>query len=333
MHTILKKGVLNVTFFYPQLKAMAFLFRPKSLYSSPIEKFMEKNSAEFRVDQLKILLNYSKAVIPWPKISYNTFHRKYSPFSRIQTTVNLINKAYQKKVICGPYLYTNMGIEVHFYSDVDNRSEMLKKCLEDEKTTIAIALRGEWSFILFRYGVSMLKFMDQIVPSFYSPGSNGTIKNLYFDEKGKLPLDGYPHGWLDEHWKIYNLMYAPREVSFKDIGERIDLHWRTVKKRYTEVLEQCKILMGFFPLGNEGYSYHVVTFKTEYEIGLYKALKKLNKTSYIYKTEDTIMLGLFLEPTATAHEESSRQFTHLEEIGLIHDLHISIPLNSESAFV
>jgi hypothetical protein len=293
----------------------------------------KKNSLGFMENQLKILLNYCKAVRNTPRLSYNKFHRQYSPYSRIQSTVELANKAYRRGAISGPFLYANVGIEVHLMDDVDNPRELLEECKNDEKTTMAIALRGEWSFIQFQYGASMLQYMDQIVPNYYSPRLNGSIEDLNPKEKGRLPTDLYPHGWLEEHWKIYDLMSAPRKVSFRATGDCIGLHWKTTKLRYQEVLDQCKVLTAFFPLGSEGYSYHVVTFKTEYELGFLRTLAKLDRTSYIYKVEDIIILGLFLKPGPKAHKKSTKQFTHLEEIGLIHDLHVSIPWDSYSRFI
>ncbi|MGD2250393.1 MAG: hypothetical protein PVF58_18510 [Candidatus Methanofastidiosia archaeon] len=292
----------------------------------------EKNEVGFTEKHLKILLTYCKTIRKNPKLSYNTFHKEYHPYSRIQSTVTLINKAYKKGVVYGPLLYANVGIEVHLMDDIDNPSKFLEECKNDEKTTMAIPLRGEWSFIHFKYGASMLTYMDQILPGFYS-SSNECIENLCVTKKGVLPIDLYPHGWSETHWKIYELMYSPRDCTFKGIGDCMGVHWKTVKKYFLEVLGHCKVLMSFFPLGDKGYSYHVVTFKTAYEVGILNALKKLDRTSYIFKVEDIIILGLFLKPGPKAHEKSTKWFTYLEEVGLIHDLHVSIPWDAYSKFV
>ena len=286
----------------------------------------KKNSLGFTKGHLKLLLNYCIATRKKPRMPHNEFHRKYSYYFRKKSTAELINKGYERKAIADPMLYANIGFDVTILNNVDNLGELLKECEEDPKTKFALALRGELSFIRFRRGPSTLSFYQNIIPNFYSDSDN-CIENLNIEEKGKLPRDPYPHGWSEEHWAIYEVLRFPRRKTFREVGKELELHWETVKKYYTEVLGQCKVLTSFFPLGNEGYSYQVVTFKTKYEVGVLRALKKLNRTSYLYKAEDTIILGLFLEPIPRAYENSADRFVYLEEIGMIHDLHVSIPLD------
>jgi hypothetical protein len=292
----------------------------------------KKNSLGFMENQLKILLNYCKAVRNTPRLSYNKFHRQYSPYSRIQSTIELVNKAYRRGAISGPFLYANAGIEVHLMDDVDNPRELLEECKNDEKTTIAIALRGEWSFIRFQYGASMLQYADSIIPNCVS---NNDIGNLTIDEqgKGRLPLDPYPHGWSEDHWNVYGSMGSPRDTTYRKVGQRVGLHWKTVRKYYEEILEQCKVLTCFFPLGIEGHSPHIITFKTDYELGLIKGLRKLCSTTYVYKSENTFILDLHLQPYPEIYKESTKRFVHLEEIGLVHDLHVSTPYVMFNRFI
>ena len=73
--------------------------------------------------------------------------------------------------------------------------------------------------------------------------------------------------------------------------------------------------------------YFLIFSKTKYKIGVLRALKKLNRTFYLYKAEDILIVGLFLEPIPGFYESSADHFAYLEEIGMIHDLHVSIPLD------
>lgn len=223
-----------------------------------------------------------------------------------------------------PVIYTNRGIEVEIFEDVDNSKELLKECEENPKIKYALALRGEISFIRFKRGASMLSFYQNIIPNYYQESAN-QIKKLTVTEKGKLPRDNYLHGWSENHWKIYEAFRFPRRRTFQDIGIELGLNRATVKKYYEEVLEQSKIFTSFFPRGVSKYSYQVVLFGTNYEIGILKALKKFNRTSYLYKFNDKILLGLFLGPNMKTYEKSADHFAYLEEIGMIHDLRVSVP--------
>ena len=234
----------------------------------------KKNSLGFTKDHLTLLLTYCIAARETPRMPYNEFHRKYSYYSRKKSTAELITKGYERKAIAGPVLYANTGIDVTILKNVDNPREMLKECDKDPKTKYALALRGELSFIQFRQGPSTLSYYQNVIPGSYS-GFTDCVTNLTFEEKGILPEDPYPHGWSDEHWALYEILRFPKRKPFRDAGKELGLTWETVRKYYTEVLEQCKVLTSFFPLGSEGYSYQVVTFKTKYEVGVLKALKRL----------------------------------------------------------
>ena len=267
-----------------------------------------------------------------PRVRHLEFHKKYHPYHRIQSTIDLINAAYTHEIITNPLLYANVGIEVELIEKMDDPLGYLKKCRKDKKTNLAYALHGGWSFIHFKYGASMLEFADSVLPCSY-PNSGKYIENIEIEEKkGKLPQDPYPHGWSDEHWDIYRVLGLPRSLSFRDVGKKVGLSWETVKKYYYEVLEQCKVLSCFFPLGKEGYSHQIVTFETEYEISVLEALKKLDRTTYIYKAKEIIILILFLIPRPFDFNISTNMFKELEEKGYIRDLHVCTPRKWHYAF-
>lgn len=286
----------------------------------------------FKEKHLKILLNYCKMTKIDPRVKYSEFHKKYHPYSRVQSTVDLINAAYAQDVILDPVLYANVGIEVEFMEKVADPLNLLKKCQKDKKTTLAYALYGGWSFIQFKYGANMLTFADSIIPHSYS-NAERYIENITFPEqKGKLPEDPYPHGWDEFHWDLYNAMRIPRLQTFRDVGKKVGLSWDTVKKYYYEILEQCKVHSSYFPLKKDGYGHQLLTFKTEYEVGILKGLKNLNRTSYIYKANNTIILILFLIPRPFDFNISTNKFKELEEVGYIRDLRACTPRKWHNIF-
>lgn len=283
----------------------------------------KRNPLGFTEKQLKIILDFCRVVTKDPKIFCSEFHRKYNPYSRKQTTIDLIYKAYKKSVLIGPYLFCNKGYEVTLLKGVENPFELLKEKKKDKAITYVAALFGEWDFMYINRGASLLEYAQTIIPNRLS---NKRLETIYFDEPGKLKRDPYPTGWDEMDWKIYDLMGDPRAVTFREAGQNLDIPWSEVHKRYEKLLTQCKTLCYFLPLGYLGYQYMLLTFKTKYEIGLINALKRLDRSSYILKWNDTIILTLFLLPTPLAINTVGDRFKELEEIGILHDLRVSIPI-------
>ncbi len=292
----------------------------------------EKNPLGFTQKQLKIILDYCRKTRINPRIPYNEFHRKYSSYFRKQSTIDLLNRAYESYVVLGPRLFCNRGLEVTLIKDDRNPHELIseirrenkkyKKQYEKDKYTYAIALSGEWSFMSLKLGASILEFADTPIPTF---PSNYSVEDLMFDQIGLLDRDPYPQFEDELDMEIYELMKSPRKITFRKAGEELNIPWTTAQYRFKKIIKQCKILACFFPLGYYGYQYSVYTFKTKYEIGLIETLKRLDRTSYVYRFNGMILLILFLDPGPLSINKASDRFQHLEEIGIIRDLRASIP--------
>lgn len=278
-----------------------------------------------------MVLDFCTKVRKQPRLGYSEFHRKYSHYSRKQNTIYILNKAYENIVLSGPFLYCNSGIEVTLFDDVKNPIRFLQKIKNDGKTTYAIALCGDWDFISFNYGASILEHACTITPTCLRENKY-EVENLTFEKEGKLKGDPYPKCWDELDWQVYETMDCPRKVSFRDAGEELGVSWVTVKSHFKKILNQCKILTCFFPLGYYGYQQIFLTFKTKYEIGVVNALKKLDRTTYLWKFNDTIILNLFLLPDALSYNRASDRFQELEEMGIIHDLHVSVPIRCHNTF-
>lgn len=276
----------------------------------------------FTDKQLGLILNFYREFSEDPRISYSKFHRKDSTYSRKQSTIDLLNKAYEKHVLIGPYIYCNSGIDVTLLKTNKNSSKMLSEAKKRKEVTFAMTLKGDWSFLCLERGVCSLNHVSTIRPNFPSAQR---IEDLMFDEPGTLPPDPSPTGWDKLDWDIYNKMGAPREETFVNIGRQLEKPWKTIQNRFNKIKKSCKSLAYFLPLGYYGYEQLFLTFKTEYEIGLVHALERLNHSSYVQKYNDMILLTLFVPPGPLSSNSAGERFQDLEEMGIIHDLRVSIP--------
>lgn len=289
----------------------------------------EKNKLRYTEKQLSIVLSFCKAIEKDPRISYSEFHRKTGDYSRKQSTIDLLNKAYQQNVIVGPYIYCNRNLEVNLQKNDRNPFKLLEEAKKNKEITFALALGGDWSFLSLKRtngSKNILNHVSTIIPNH---NAKCKIKDLYFEEEGKLDNDPCPQGWDELDWKVYGEMGAPRKVSITEVANKLNFSWKYIKKRFNKIMCQCKNLCYYLPLGYLGYHYIFLTFKTKYEVGLKKSLKKLDRSSYLQRFNDTIMLTLFLEPEAHSYTVAIDRFKELKEIGLIDDLLISIPHNWE----
>lgn len=286
-----------------------------------------KNKLGFTSTQLEMILDFCTKVHRDPHISLTKYHRKYSPYRRYNTTTRIIKKASENKVMNGPIIYCNSGINVILTKTDESPLKLFKEKKDDHRTTRTMALGGEWSFLWFHKGASTLRYFNTILPS-YPPKMD--LKSFYFDEEGNLKDDPYPLGWDETDWNIYDEMRMARNVSFLEVSKKLNVSRITIKKRFEKILRQCKVLISFFPLGYHGYDYLLLTLKTKYEIGLEKALEKLDRSTFLYKYKDMIILVLFTSPEPQTYNNVTNRFQELEELGIIHDLRVSIPMRWHS---
>ena len=109
-------------------------------------------------------------------------------------------------------------------------------------------------------------------------------------------------------------------ISYSKVG-RISVSWMTIRRRFQEI-KDCKVLIAFFPREYKGHSRLLATFKTDYEIGLEKALKKVDRSSYLWKFDEKIILTLFIDN----YNDATARLSELEDRGLIVDLYVSTPI-------
>lgn len=214
---------------------------------------------------------------------------------------------------------------------MDNPRKFFEECRKDKKTTFGILSHGHWPILVCKRGANTLQFHDSILPN-RGIISDEKIKDIFFEEKGILPNDLYPHKWFEEHWKTYHCMESPRNTKFSEAGKILGVSRVRAREYFLDVLKQCKIIMNFFPLGSDAYSPLLVTFKTDYETGIVKGLKKLNRTTYLYKAYNTMILIIGTTPMPRTQNHLTDKFEILEEKGYIRNLHVCTPIDWINAF-
>lgn len=276
---------------------------------------------------------YSQRLID-PRYPVNKLHREYKPYRSEDSTAHLVKEGYEKSIIMGPFLYCNHGISVGVFKDERNPLKEIEVLRKDPSTFRVIALCGDHSLVVFSKGASILKYTEAVKPC---PPKEKTdsifdhMEPIISKYRGTLPTDPYPHQWDELDWKVYDIMGDAVQTSFLQVGRTLGISWKTVSNHYKKILSDCKVLCCFFPFGYWGYSHLLFTFETEYEVGIRKMLTLLDRTSYLYKFDNRLIVILFQDSLEIVNETSKR-FLELEEIGLIHHFNASIPVQYWSRF-
>jgi hypothetical protein len=270
--------------------------------------------------QTEILRQYVVYCVESKDVRPTKFHHHYKPYNRKQSTIDLINRAIERQILFEPRLLCLPDIEVEFveYKDVP-LIDLYEKKKNDPNITYAMVLTGAYSLLCFRYGLRSLTYAACITPSYPA--------QIYFDEidpvkygAGKLPEMPKPENWDDLDWEVYKERNCPTASSTK-IGQKLNVSYKTVLNHYEKILKDCQIWIPFFPNGYADYVPYVITLKTDYETGIVNELKKLDRSSYVYKVDDTLILTLFFDGCLEIES-----FLHLEKNRVIHDVRVSFPL-------
>lgn len=282
--------------------------------------------SRFTPTHLKIIYDFGKELLTSPRVPVATFHRKYKPYKRRKTTLDLIRDAFKDIILLGPFLFCNSNLELSLLKEDEIPFDLYEEKMSDTKTTTVTVMSGDWSLLWIYRGASTLKYANIVYPTY--PGTLD-LENLTFDEKGKIENDPYPHRWDDLDWDIYNEMRKVRDVSLVEVGRKLDYSWKTIGKRLRILSEQCKIFLSFFPFGYSMYNDFLLTFETDYEVGLENALQRIDRTSYIWKFDELILLMLHIS-LGESQKRVLNRFSELQEVGLIRHLKVSIPIRTYS---
>ena len=253
-----------------------------------------------------------------PRIPKIELHRAYSHFKTKDATYRLLDMAKKEQILVGPRIWCNSGFDVELVEKTKKDPlDLFEEFIQDPIVTYIMALEGAYSFLLFKKGASRLKFAEVIKPSYPAKKS---IEHIRLEKSGVISGDPYPHGWDELDWEVYNTMRDPT-ISYWKASQGLDSSWQTVKRHFKRILNDCKIWIAFYPQGYRYYSQAILTFKTEYESALIEELSMLDRSSFLYKFDDTLILHLFYDNSIQHYT-----FSKLEKEGKIHDLHVSIPV-------
>lgn len=271
--------------------------------------------------QLETIYRFMSEYERNPRISLKQLHKKYKPYQTITSTRSLVKEAKDTKVLLGPRLFLNAGLDVELYRREDlslwGAQSHWNRAIHDPIVRYAILLGGAHTLLLFKRGATVLTYAKAIKPSFPKKKEFSEINPI---DKGKVPHDPYPKGWDDLDWSVYEYMKHP-SFSYVKVGKKLDVSWQTVKNRFKKILKDCKTWNSFFPRGLLNYYHVFMTFTTDYEIGLERELEKLDRTTFFYKFNDMILLY-----GAMDNYEGIARFGELEKEGIIHDLRVSNPI-------
>jgi hypothetical protein len=242
-------------------------------------------------------------------------------WKRIRSAQVAVDKAFRDRIVVGPYLYCNCGVEVTLFEEEVDTEEL-------EGTGVSLA--GNYSYLLISEGRNVV-YAELVKPSF--PAKivlEGGITDderkwidTWFDVPEELDPD-VPPVWDDTEWDIYEAMRNPRQ-SFFEIGKRLQIPWRIVKERFQRIVKDCKVFVGFFPLGYPQYDHLLITLRTEYETGIRKFLAGLDRSTWLLKVDDTLVLYLF----HTHINLTCLKFCEMINMGIIEDVKVGIPIDSE----
>lgn len=274
--------------------------------------------------RIQVLRDYVVYCVESKDARVTKFHYKYMPYSRKQSTIDLINRAKKRKILFEPRILCLQDTEAELveYQNIP-LIDLYEQKRNDPNVYYVMALAGAYSLIYFKKGKRNLTFTACTLPSIPAL--------IHFDEidptkygKGKLPEMHKPENWDELDWKIYKERRDPLKSSV-EIGEKLGISYQTVLTRFRKILQDCQIWIPFFPKGYDNYVPYVLSLKTEYELGLVSELKKLDRSNYIYKIDDTLILTLFFDRRLEINS-----FLRLEKKGAIHDLRVSFPLSHDN---
>ena len=188
----------------------------------------------------------------------------------------------------------------------------------DNEVTYIIALMGAYSLLCFRRGASILENAICIIPSF---PAEKRISEIELTEKGDIERAKYPNNWDDLDWQVYYSMKKNPNLSFGKVGGNLGVSWTTVQTHFEKILKNADTWVSFFPKGYDYYQKALLKFKTQYEENLKLELQKIDRSSFLYKYDENMLLLLFYEDY-----KDLRRFEILKKEGKIKDLSFSAPI-------
>jgi hypothetical protein len=280
--------------------------------------------------KIEILYKYVKYISDVGRSTVADFYRKYYKSKREKSIYNLIRNS-RGSIFLGPWLFVLQDAVVSMKSGASFPDLYRLRDLNKNSTIFnCMILLGSYSFIVFAIGKDSgvnsatmttykLTFAECIM-STYPAAKHFRDIDLESHSSEKLPKKHIQLPWDDLEWRVYNHMRNPNRSSVA-VGAELHISYKTVLDKFYKIQKDCIIWMPFFPRGYENYRQFLITLKTDYEVGFKKELSKLDRSSYLYKIGDLLMLHLFLDKN-----KDLDFLIDLEKEGVIHSISVSFPL-------
>ena len=163
-----------------------------------------------------------------------------------------------------------------------------------------------------------MEFAICIIPSF---PAEKRISEIELTEKGDIERAKYPNNWDDLDWQVYYSMKKNPNLSFGKVGGNLGVSWTTIQIHFKKILKDIDIWVSFYPKGYGYYQQALLKFKTKYEKDLESELRGIDRSSFLYKYEENLLLYVFYEDY-----KDLRRFETLKKEGKIRDLSFSTPI-------
>ena len=252
------------------------------------------------------------------RIKEKTIREEISPYSTYTATKDMLKRIRENILISGPELWVNSGFVVELKKNKKRSClDLFEEYRMDKDVTYVFALMGTYSLLCFRRGASILKNALCVIPSF---PAEKEISEIELTEKGDIERAKYPN-WDDLDWQVYHSMRRDPNLSFGKVGGVLGVSWTTVQMHFEKILKDVDIWVSFYPKGYNYYQKAILKFNTKYEKDLVSELQKIDRSSFLYKYDENLLLYLFYEGY-----KDLRRFEILKKEGKIRDLSFSTPI-------
>jgi len=270
-------------------------------------------------EELKSAYALIMAYLENVRLKKKTIRKEISPYSTNEATINFLRRIKNMQILYGPELWINSGFVVELIKNGRKSSlTLFEKYKNDAQVSYVIACMGVYSLLAFRHGASILKNAICVIPTF---PKEIDISDIELSEKGEIERDKYPKNWNELDWSVFHAMKKNPNRSFGKVGGELGISWVTVRTHFRKILNDCKVLVSFYPKGYNYYQKALLKFNTKYERNLWEELKRIDRSSFLYKYNDTILLILFYKDY-----NDLKRFEILKKEGKIKNLKVSTPI-------
>ena len=137
--------------------------------------------------RMKVICDYVRYCLNTKDVKVTTFHNKFHPYKRKQSTIDLIKKAREREIIFAPRIFCLQDTEVHLveYENIP-LLDLYEKTKESAGVYYIMALSGAYSLIYFKRGKRNLTYVTCTNPSYPALVKSNEI-DITMYKKEKLP--------------------------------------------------------------------------------------------------------------------------------------------------